>query len=233
MIYPKTFITVLFLILSSHLYLFSGVIMDEKKHIIAKKSQEKPLKLSHVRIKVLQKEVKKVNEIKAVEKTITPKKQKIVKKKTKKKVIKKVIVKKPLKKVVKKIEKKQKPKKKIVPTTVKKIKDIKAKPILSVSEKNAIQNKYLLELKTLIEKHKQYPSRAKRLQQQGIVMLHFTILKNGSFSNIQIKKECKFKRLNKAALNLIKQLNFFKKIPEKLEKQTWDIQVPIEYKIIR
>ena len=144
------------------------------------------------------------------------------------------IVKKELIKPVEKIEKVVKhDTPKLIPTsTIKTQHIVPKKAIVSTETKNIIKNEYLSKLRAEIEKNKIYPKRAKRLKQQGKVVVTFLLSKNGQIKNINLKNGSSFKGLNKAALELLERIGKFEPIPKELEKNNWTIEIPINYAII-
>ena len=248
--YKKSFLVIFALIISAHIYLFAELKMEEKKIVVApeptnnsvqiklnkvviKKQEVKPKpKIEEVK-KVVKKEIIKKNLAKTKSKNIIKKTKKIVKKK--KKVVKKKIVKKKVKEPAKEVLK-EKPKK-VFKEVVKQQnisqKSEKKEKEVSKEVLNSVKNNYLLKLKRLIEKNKKYPKSAKRLKQMGKVYLSFTISKNGDIVNVRISKNSKYKRLNKAALEILSNIKRFEPIPKELKKSTWDITVPVVYKIVR
>ena len=215
-----------------------------KNEVISQISNPKVFKIALKKVKITQKEIKKVlpsskpKEIVKNTQKVKPKIKKIVKKakrkiqKTVKKTIpKRVIKKKIVKKEIKKVQKKEQVK--LVQTMTKKIIQ-KEKPLTDNANplKNVIKNEYLSKIKSHIEKYKKYPRRAKRLNQQGKVVVSFKIEKNGQIKDIEIKSRCPFKKLNIAAINILKEIAQFDPIPNELNKNSWDIEVPISYSII-
>ena len=85
----------------------------------------------------------------------------------------------------------------------------------------------------LIEKNKIYPQSAKRLNQMGKVHVCFVISKDGQIKDVKVVKDSNYKRLNEAALEILAKINRFEPIPEKLNKNSWEITVPIVYQITR
>ena len=211
----------------------------EDKKIVAIE-QPTVTRISVKKVTLKKKEIKKVEPIKKVQKVVTPKKiKKNVKKNVKKakrkvpkKTVQKVVEKtKPIEKKVEKVSKKMTPK--VMPSVVKKIiPKMIEKPIVSTVSKDVIKNEYLLRLRKKIENNKTYPKRAKRLKQQGQVLVSFHISKNGKISNINLKGKCPYKRLNTAAMKLLTEIAKFEPIPKELGKNTWAIEVPINYSLI-
>ena len=200
--------------------------------VVIKKQEIKPeQKIEEIK-KVVKKEIIKKKLIKTKSKNIIKKekkhyKKKVIKKKVvKKKVIKKVVKKTPVekpKKVFKEVVKQQMPTVKVE----EKSKEVNKKVL------NSVKNNYLSKLQRLIEKNKRYPKSAKRLKQMGKVYLSFTIGKNGEIRNVKISKNIKYKRLNKATMEIMSNIKKFDPIPKELNKSSWDITVPVVYQIVR
>ena len=245
----KSFLIILILVISTHIYLFAQLKMEEQKTVIAPKPTSKSVQIKLNKVVIKKQEIKpepKIEEIKKVvkkeiikKKLIKTKSKNIIKKEKKhykKKVIKKKVVK---KKVIKKVVKKtpvEKPKK-VFKEVVK-----QQMPTVKVEEKskevnkkvlNSVKNNYLSKLQRLIEKNKRYPKSAKRLKQMGKVYLSFTIGKNGEIRNVKISKNSKYKRLNKATMEIMSNIKKFDPIPKELNKSSWDITVPVVYQIVR
>jgi protein TonB len=172
--------------------------------------------------------------------------KKIILKKKEKRVVKKVIEKpkKIVKQKRKKVEKIVKKRKVIEKTT--KIKQelvkniitqdltpiVKKSTLISQAKKDYIKNEYIALLKRHIEKYKFYPKRAKRLRQEGKVIISFILSKNGKIKSAKIVQGCSSKRLNKAAIKLFDRITKFEPIPKELNKSSWNLSIPIEYSII-
>ncbi len=95
----------------------------------------------------------------------------------------------------------------------------------------SIQEHYLYELKLFIEQNKIYPKQARMSGHEGKVTVSFTILKDGTITDIKLKESCPFSKLNEAALKLIETIKKFKAIPIELERETWSLNVPIQYSL--
>lgn len=92
---------------------------------------------------------------------------------------------------------------------------------------------YLAKLTSLIEKNKNYPKNAKRLNQTGKVHVTFMITKDGKIKNCKILKGSEFESLDQAALEILLNIANFEPIPNELNKESWEITVPIIYQIAR
>lgn len=240
----KSLLIIFTLIVSAHLLLFANIIVEEKVVV----AQNKPavniskINLQNIVIKkpepkvepIIEKVIEKPLEIiKPIPKTQSKNIIKEEKKKEKKPEIKKKFHEKPLKKVEE--VKEQKEIKEIEPQVLEQStqKSIQKEEIVDSSKIEALENEYLSKLRYLIEKNKIYPSSAKRLNQMGKVHLFFVISKDGQIKNVKIVKDSNFKRLNEAALEILSKINKFEPIPEKLNKNSWEITVPIIYEITR
>lgn len=93
------------------------------------------------------------------------------------------------------------------------------------------QQRYRIELQAMLEKKKQYPLLAKRLRQQGKVLVKFTLRRDGSVAAAEIVSTSEFETLNKAARDLITQINGLKPFPEEVKKQQWVFVLPVEYRM--
>lgn len=242
----KSLLIILILMISVHLLLFANFIIEEEVIVAQNKPQTNVSKINLKNV-VIKKPEPKIEPI--IEKVVEP----IVRKTIEKPLIKtesKNIIQHQDKKVVKKIVK---PKEKVYEKTIEKIEETKeivkkteqiSEPISSTntakkedlidpSQIEALENEYLSKLRYLIEKNKIYPQSAKRLNQMGKVHVCFIISKDGQINDIKIVKDSKYKRLDAAALEIIAKINKFEPIPEKLNKNSWEITVPIVYQISR
>ncbi|TLP39353.1 energy transducer TonB [Arcobacter arenosus] len=220
-------LTSVFLILFVHFTLFASTERRIEKVVVNEPQMVQKISLQKVILK--KPEIKKVEQKKEVKKIVKQKVLKKVAKKAEKKVLKKEIKKKEtIEKVVEKTTTKTQPQ-----VTKKIVKPKKVEKMVSVEELNVIKNKYLNKLRNLIEDKKIYPNSAKRLKQQGRVIVSFLITKEGTFKNISLKDSSKYKKLNKAALELLNNISKFEPIPDELGKNKWVIEIPINYKILR
>jgi len=233
----KSLLIIFILVICTHIYLFAQLNIEEKKNIVAPKPTNSNTQIKLNKVVLKKQEIKKVEVKKEVKKIKEPVRKKLHKTKSKniikhtkkKKFIKKE---KPIKKLVHKKRPKKVFKEKIVERKVQQKIKHKTKNI-NLDRLKAIENEYLLKLKRIIEKNKVYPKSAKRLNQTGKVYLNFTIAKNGNIQNISIIEKSKYKRLNKAAMEIINKIKQFEPIPEELHKSSWNITVPVLYQIIR
>ncbi len=147
-----------------------------------------------------------------------------------KKIVEKKQVEKPIEKPIEKVEQKTE----VIPVQeAKPVEALPSKPMMSASEIESIESEYLSKVRFHIEKNKIYPKTAKRLNQTGKVHVTFFILKDGKIKHCKIHKSSNFDSLDNAALEIFEKIASFEPIPEKLDKNSWEITVPIVYQISR
>ena len=238
----KSLLIIFTLIISAHLLLFANLDLEEKVVV----AQNKPAaNISKINLKnvVIKKPEPKVEPVvepiveKIIEKPLPETKSKNIVKQEKKKEKKIKEVKKVEKKVLKKVEKIQEVK--VEQKTEPIVQEMASKEVIKqentidASQIEALEDEYLSKLRYLIEKNKIYPQSAKRLNQMGKVHVCFVISKDGQIKDVKVVKDSNYKRLNEAALEILAKINRFEPIPEKLNKNSWEITVPIVYQITR
>lgn len=67
----------------------------------------------------------------------------------------------------------------------------------------------------------------------GKVHVCFVVSKDGQIKNVRIVKKSSFEKLDEAAIEILTKISNFEPIPEKLNKNSWEITVPIVYQITR
>ena len=113
-----------------------------------------------------------------------------------------------------------------------------SKPIVdtSINQTNSeqvenIEAAYLSQIRSAIEKNKTYPKVAKRLNQTGKVYITFLVTKDGAIKNCRINKSSNFESLDEASMEILMKIVSFEAIPKELNKDSWEITVPIVYQI--
>jgi protein TonB len=94
-----------------------------------------------------------------------------------------------------------------------------------------IETTYLSQIRSTIEKNKTYPKIAKRLNQTGKVYVTFLVTKDGVIKNCRINKSSNFESLDEASMEILMKIVSFEAIPKELNKDSWEITVPIVYQI--
>ena len=226
----KSLITILILTISAHLVLFANLKVDEEMVM-----EEKPVQnISKINLQnVVIKKPEPIHEP-VVEKTV----EKNIETKPLPKTLSKNMIKENHKKINEVVKKED------VPQKVENVKVVEASKQLPLTsenketkidsnEKDLLENEYLSKLQQLIEQNKTYPKSAKRLNQMGKVNVCFVISKDGQIRDIKVVKKSDFEKLDEAAIEIFARIYKFEPIPEKLNKSSWEITVPIVYQITR
>lgn len=208
--------TILYLIGTIFLfYTFADILIVEEK-----KQEELKISLNHVMIQQEQTPAQTVSES-IIEPTPivevpTPIKKKI--EKPKKEIIEhKKIVKEP---IIEKVQNLSEPKQN---TSIEE-KQLNTKP--QIDEKKEYLDKNLALIRSLINENVKYPPKAKKLSIEGIVVVKFRILEDGSVQNIQIVEGHTL--LRNSTIEAIEEAS--KSFPK--SEISIEIQIPIEYKLI-
>ncbi|WII73861.1 TonB family protein [Bdellovibrio sp. 22V] len=91
------------------------------------------------------------------------------------------------------------------------------------------EERYLYEIKKLLERRKRYPVMAKKMGQTGKVTMRFTLAADGSLVTSEVVEKTPYDSLNQAAHDLVKGIHGMKPFPQEIQRTTWVITVPIEY----
>ena len=195
-------------------YTFADILIVEEK-----KQEELKISLNHVMVQQEQTSTQTISEPiiepEPLAQVSTPIKKKI--EKPKKENIQKKVVKEPI------IEKNQnfpEPKQNALIEE----KQINTKP--QIDEKKEYLDKNLALIRSLINENVKYPSKAKKLSIEGIVVVKFKILEDGSVENIQIIEGHAL--LRSSTIEAIEEAS--KSFPK--SEMSIEIQIPIEYKLI-
>lgn len=101
--------------------------------------------------------------------------------------------------------------------------------LLGSEEVRRILMSYKDYLTNYLNSSKQYPRIAEKLRQEGMVVLELEINEAGIIKNLKILKSSSFKILDTAALEHVKSLSPFKKLPDQAKE--YRVEVPIVYQI--
>lgn len=93
------------------------------------------------------------------------------------------------------------------------------------------RDRYLAEIRALMEQQKRYPSRAKMMKQEGRVEIAFTVASNGAISDIALVKPSPTSSLNQATLEILAKIARFKPIPSEIRLSSLRLTVPVEYRL--
>ena len=90
---------------------------------------------------------------------------------------------------------------------------------------------YLAALAAQINRRKFYPRASRRLGEEGQVVVHFVIQRNGELTDLRVTESSGSSRLDEAALKTVRRVTPFKPIPAGLATEQWPISVPISFSL--
>ena len=100
---------------------------------------------------------------------------------------------------------------------------------ISGTEAATIKDVYIAEIRSKIEANKSYPLVSRRMGQTGIVIVAFTLLKDGSIMDLHVHKSSQFERLDASAVDAVRKVGRFNPIPHELRESQLDITVPVKF----
>ncbi|MHB8920480.1 MAG: energy transducer TonB [Halothiobacillus sp.] len=113
---------------------------------------------------------------------------------------------------------------------------VAAAPTPPLPEHNAAQQRdqlatYQAALAAAIEREKFYPPLARRLNQEGIVDVGFTVQADGRIVNIHVLGQAPSAALARGAIEAIERVGKFKPIPPELGKTPMNLTISLVYKL--
>ncbi|GEM_PF-1487983 len=93
------------------------------------------------------------------------------------------------------------------------------------------EERYLYEIKKLLERRKRYPQMARKMGHAGKVTMSLTLAQDGSLIESEVLAASPFETLNRAAQELVKGIHGLKPFPQEIQRTSWQITVPIEYSL--
>ena len=93
-----------------------------------------------------------------------------------------------------------------------------------------VQASYHSIVHAILSKHKEYPSRALSRRQEGVVMVKFTIQKNGNISSYELTSSG-YMLLDRAVEKLMKRVSPLPPFPDGLSREFIQLIVPIDFSI--
>ena len=103
------------------------------------------------------------------------------------------------------------------------------KPSSKPKTNPALEQQYKARLHRLIARYKKYPPRAKRNDEEGKVMLAFTLVANGNITNIQVIHSSGSRSLDQAAVSTIKKVSGKLPFPAGINRKQWRLTLPLVY----
>ena len=134
-----------------------------------------------------------------------------------------------------KISRKPEPAKKSVrkPPPVKPQKKSQAASVASRQQIAKAETSYRNMVRSLIEKKKFYPARARRNRSTGKVRVSFTLQRDGSIANLRISHSSGVGALDQAAKKAVQKVGRFPPFPKASTRARWEFTVPLHYRLPR
>lgn len=87
-------------------------------------------------------------------------------------------------------------------------------------------------LKAWLNQHKEYPAELKKQKKQGVVVLEFSINKNGEVMTAIVQKSSGVPLMDQAALDMLAKANPVPPLPDSMNRDRVSLRMPIEYSLI-
>lgn len=95
------------------------------------------------------------------------------------------------------------------------------------------QQRYLEALAAQINRQKFYPGLSRRFGEQGRIVVSFVIQRSGELSDIQVVESSGYPRLDNAAIETLKRVSPFTKIPAAIDRDAWPMKLPVTFSLGR
>ncbi|MCB2074093.1 MAG: energy transducer TonB [Novosphingobium sp.] len=82
-----------------------------------------------------------------------------------------------------------------------------------------------------LNRKKRYPKEAKKALQEGIVTVRFTVHRDGSVSNVSIKRGSGHELLDRATLDLMQRVAPLPRMPSSMKRDSVMLSLPIDYSL--
>lgn len=101
----------------------------------------------------------------------------------------------------------------------------------TLAQELSAEELYKSQIAQELNSRKSYPPIAKRLKQQGRVIVQFNVTREGKILEAKVVQASPFKTLNQSARELVEGLKGLNPFPNEIKKTTWLFQVPVDYQM--
>jgi protein TonB len=109
----------------------------------------------------------------------------------------------------------------------------KAASVASRQQMAQEEASYRSMVRSLIEKKKFYPARARRNHSTGEVSVSFILQRDGSILNLRISHSSGVSALDQAARKAVQKVGRFPPFPDASRRTSWEFTVPLHYRLPR
>lgn len=88
---------------------------------------------------------------------------------------------------------------------------------------------YKARVRQAVAEHKHYPALARRMREEGRVVVAFTLDSSGALVAVHIKQSSGSERLDEAALQAVRDAAPFPPFPEGSARQRWEFSLPLSF----
>jgi periplasmic protein TonB len=90
---------------------------------------------------------------------------------------------------------------------------------------------YLSKVRSLLERHKVYPSQARSRNEEGTVVVRFTISADGSIGGVGLSRPSGHPTLDQAAQETVNRVRRFPPFPGNLQRSSLTVHVPLAFRL--
>jgi protein TonB len=90
---------------------------------------------------------------------------------------------------------------------------------------------YKARVRQAVAEHKHYPSLARRMREEGRVLVVLTLESSGALVALRIKQSSGSERLDEAALQAVRDAAPFPPFPEGSARQRWELSLPLSFSL--
>jgi protein TonB len=93
-------------------------------------------------------------------------------------------------------------------------------------------SRYLSRLRDLIDRRKEYPYQARRQEQEGTVLIRFTVTRQGALAGEPVlEKKSRYERLNASAVEAVKKAAPYPPFPGEIGEDELNVQVAVSFSL--
>lgn len=94
-----------------------------------------------------------------------------------------------------------------------------------------VEDAYRARIRQAVDGHKHYPRLARKMGEEGRVVLAFTIEANGRLAGVRVVESSGSELLDEAALEAVREAAPFPAFPEGVERKRWEFTLPLTFSL--